>query len=353
MKITIDLTPLYGRKKTGVEMYAIDLYKALLSTTHKIIPIFHQENEIDNNENAVIIPYTQRLLLENWKLSCIIRKIKPDIALFPIFPPPLDIYFFCKSKIVPTIHDVAFLKYRNTINRAAKYYLAPKALLTFKKANAIITISETVKKELQTYTDKPICNCGENISAEYKDCTSKSSTKYLKRWNLVPYNYFISVSTIEPRKNFKYLLKVIKPLLEKKNMKLVLVGRKGWGKDEELRQLIKDSENHIIFTEYVSLDCLISLYHFAFSFALLSLDEGFGRTPFEAAACGCKKIILSDIAIFHETFEKNALFLPLDNVEICRNILQSNFDKMPSIKNDFDIPFSAIEKKIHSLFSIC
>lgn len=136
-------------------------------------------------------------------------------------------------------------------------------------------------------------------------------------------------------------------------MKLVLVGRKGWGKDEELRQLIKDSENHIIFTEYVSLDCLISLYHFAFSFALLSLDEGFGRTPFEAAACGCKKIILSDIAIFHETFEKNALFLPLDNVEICRNILQSNFDKMPSIKNDFDIPFSAIEKKIHSLFSIC
>lgn len=56
MKITIDLTPLYGRKKTGVEMYAIDLYKALLSTTHKIIPIFHQENEIDNNENAIIIP---------------------------------------------------------------------------------------------------------------------------------------------------------------------------------------------------------------------------------------------------------------------------------------------------------
>ena len=29
MKIAIDLTPLYGRKWTGVELYAIDLYHAL------------------------------------------------------------------------------------------------------------------------------------------------------------------------------------------------------------------------------------------------------------------------------------------------------------------------------------
>ena len=47
MKIAIDLTSLYGRKCTGVEMYAIDLYKALLSTGHKIVPIFHVENEIE------------------------------------------------------------------------------------------------------------------------------------------------------------------------------------------------------------------------------------------------------------------------------------------------------------------
>ena len=52
MKIAIDLTPLYGRKQTGVELYAIDLYKALLTTNHSIIPIFHVRNEIDENKNA-------------------------------------------------------------------------------------------------------------------------------------------------------------------------------------------------------------------------------------------------------------------------------------------------------------
>lgn len=32
MRIAIDLTSLYARKRTGIEMYAIDLYRALLST---------------------------------------------------------------------------------------------------------------------------------------------------------------------------------------------------------------------------------------------------------------------------------------------------------------------------------
>lgn len=52
MKIAIDLTPLYGCKRTGVEMYAIDLYRALLTSGHQIIPIFHVQNELDDNPNG-------------------------------------------------------------------------------------------------------------------------------------------------------------------------------------------------------------------------------------------------------------------------------------------------------------
>ena len=91
MIIVIDLTPLYGRKRTGVEMYAIDLYRALLVSNHQIIPIFHVKNELDNNPNSVIIPESNRLLLENIRLSKCIRKIAPDVVLFPIFPPPVDL----------------------------------------------------------------------------------------------------------------------------------------------------------------------------------------------------------------------------------------------------------------------
>lgn len=61
-------------------------------------------------------------------------------------------------------------------------------------------------------------------------------------------------------------------------MKLVLVGRKGWGKDKELLCLINDMSDIIVFTEYVTHECLVSLYHYAHAFALLSIYEGFGRT---------------------------------------------------------------------------
>ena len=42
MKIGIDLTALYGRTRTGVELYSIDLYRALLKTKNDIYPIFLQ-----------------------------------------------------------------------------------------------------------------------------------------------------------------------------------------------------------------------------------------------------------------------------------------------------------------------
>lgn len=349
MKIAIDLTPLYGRKRTGVEMYAIDLYRALLTSRHQIIPIFHVQNELDDNPNAVIIPESNRLLLENIKLSKCIRKIAPDIVLFPIFPPPVDLKWGFKGKVYPTFHDCAFLKYRKTLNFAAKYYLTPKALWSLKWIDGIITISESEKRQFAEYTNTPIYNLGENIAISFKGVSEKVNIKLIDKWNLQPNSYFISVSTIEPRKNFKYLLRVLAPIFKEKKMRLVLVGRKGWGQDEELKVLIDQMKDYLIFTEYVTEETLITLYHYAHAFALLSLDEGFGRTPFEAVACGCKRIILSDIEIFHETFDGNATFLPLGNEEEAREIMLKNNYK--EVSNSFQIPFHVMEDRIKILFN--
>ena len=106
--------------------------------------------------------------------------------------------------------------------------------------------------------------------------------------------------------------------------------------------------NYLIFTNYVSDEELISLYHYAYSFALLSLDEGFGRTPFEAVACGCKHVILSNIEIFHETFEGNATFLPLNDEKEARKILREG--KAKEIDKDFIVPFHVMEERIKALF---
>lgn len=349
MKIAIDLTPLYGRKRTGVEMYAIDMYRALLATEHQIVPIFHCKNEVDENPNAYIIPIKNRLWLENVSLSHAVRKIKADMVIFPIFPPPVDIYYGCKSKIYQTIHDTVFLCYRDTQNFAAKYYHLPKERLALRKLDGIITISETVKRQLEKFTDKPVYNLGENIAAEYKDAAQKADAQLLSKWGLEPYSYYISVSTIEPRKNFDYLLEVIIPILKEQDRKLVLVGRKGWGDNELLQQLIEEAGESLLFTDYVSMEELFSLYHYAYAFALLSKDEGFGRTPFEAVACGCKRIILSDIEIFHETFDGNAMFLPLGDTEKAQKMLTS--EGLPLVSKDMETPFEVLENRIKTVLA--
>lgn len=347
MKIAIDLTALYGRKKTGVEYYAVDLYRALMKTDHDIIPIVHVRNEIDDNANTYVIPKCPRLWLENVALSCAIRKIKADIVFFPVFAPPVDIYFGCRSKIFKIIHDLVFFKYRDTINLAAKIYYTPKTLWMFKHADMVLTISETIKKELQPYTSRPIRNCGENIAQDFLDCDDKASEDDLHRWNLSGGGYFVSASTIEPRKNLKYLLSFIRPVLKKKGMKLVLVGKVRTTKDKELSRLISEMKEDIIFTDYVETHEMISLYRFAHAFILMSIYEGFGRTPFEALASGCRRIVLSDIPIFRETFGGEAMFLPLEDPETCAQRLMT--EEIKEVSSDFKIPFDVLENNITQL----
>lgn len=349
MKIAIDLTSLYNRCHTGVEIFAIDLYRALLKTHHTIIPIFNVKNEIDNNPNAYIIPSRPRLWLENISIDLAIRKIQADIVFFPVFPPPITIYWGCKSKIYKILHDTIFFHHRKTLNIAAKYYYTPKMKVMIKKADAILTISHTIQKELEEITGREILYCGENIASEFKNANSKINIEYLNKWGLQSNQYLISVSTIEPRKNIKYLLKVIYKYLYENNMKLVLIGKVRETNDIELRDLIQRMKDVIIFTGYIENEYLYTLYKYSSAFILLSTHEGFGRTPFEAVACGCQKVILSDIAVFRENFDGNASFLPLNNIAFCEDFFSKN--EFVTISDTFKIPFNTLENNLNTILN--
>jgi glycosyltransferase involved in cell wall biosynthesis len=351
MKIAIDLTSLYGRKITGLEVYGIELYKALLSTKEDIIPIFNTENTIDDNENAYIIKQPNRLVLENISLSRALRRLKPDAALFPIFPPPFDSYLIRNVKIIPTIHDTAFKKFHKTLNNAARFYYTPKYNMALKFADGIVTISQTVERQLALLSKKPILNLGNEISADYRDVDlSDWSGDIFDKINVERGKYFISVSTIEPRKNFPYLLKIFKTYIQKHPAKLVLVGRMGWGDDLELKSLIEELSDSLVFPGFLDFRDLYGLYRYSKAFFLLSLDEGFGRTPLEAIAAGCKKIIVSDIPIFHEILGENANYLPLNDINGSCDIIE-NMDSMNTVKRDVTLPFDVLASNVNELIT--
>jgi glycosyltransferase involved in cell wall biosynthesis len=317
MYIYIDLTSLYNRKITGLEIYGIDLYKALLKKNNlKVIPIFRKKNTIDDNIDSIIIPFENRILVEQFYLPKIVGKFNKAIVLYPVFPPGYLTYYFKSEnvKIIPTIHDTVIWNYSETLSLKAKLYLKPMYNLALKKADKIITISETVKKELLNLTNIEIVNFYNCISNVYDDVFS-INTKILKQLSLTPNSYLISVATIEPRKNLIYLLKVYKELLKRGlNKKLVLVGRKGWENNKELKSLLNELNNMIVYTDFISNEDLITLYKNSCAFLLFSKYEGFGRPPLEALACGTQ-IFVSNIPIFKEILRDNAIYLPLNNVE--------------------------------------
>lgn len=345
MRVAIDLTPLYNRKYTGVERYGVELYSALKDLPVELYPIFRKENNLDSHPNTQLIDVENRVLVENLLLSKKLRSLDIDVALFPIFPPPVDIYFNKRFLVVPTIHDLAFKLYPSTLSKSARYYMKPKYHMALRYSDKILTISNNVKLDIEKNTLVKVFNWGESISKDFMEINSKINSKILSKWGVSPDNYFLSVSTIEPRKNFIYLLRIFKEYRKIcSNVRLVLVGRKGWGGSQELKMLLDEMKESVVFTDYISNEELISLYYYSSAFMLLSIYEGFGRTPLEALACG-SKVFVSDIPVFRETLGDSATYLPLNDVSRSVEILNGfNFNTLSKL--NVDIPFNALDDNV-------
>jgi len=336
-QVLVDMTSIYGRGITGIEAFALDLYNTLCEfKDYKIKKMVRYKNIDNNSENTILLRSKSRLIAEQFLIPVVLRKVSAQLVIHPAFPPgPLAYYLKPrKTKIAVVIHDTVPWKYYNTLSLKAKIYLKPLFDLAVKKADFILTVSKSVKEELEELFElNNIFYIGEKISETYtRNNIDKCSSDVLDRLNLKTDGYLLSVSTLEPRKNFKYLLKVYGKLIKLGfNKKLVLVGRQGWDKD--IFKIINkfDLKDKIIYTGYVTDEDLITLYKNSYSFILLSVYEGFGRTPLEALACGTK-IIVSDIPAFKESLgkyeNKNTIFVPLENEDLAADVIYNSIETL-------------------------
>jgi len=346
MKILIDLTSIFNRKLTGIEIFGLDLYFTFINDfkNHEVYKIIRYLNNIDNRGNNIILKTKNRIIAEQILLALNLIKVSADLLIFPVFPPGFLTYYLKpkKTKIAVVIHDTVPWKYYDTLSSKAKIYLKPLFDLAIKKADFILTVSKSVKEELEElFKLNNIFYIGNKISEIYaRNNIDKCSSNILERLNLKADDYLLSVSTLEPRKNFKYLLKAYGKLKKLGfSKKLVLVGRQGWDKD--IFKIINkfDLKDKIMYTGYVTDKDLITLYKNSYSFVLLSIYEGFGRPPLEALACGTN-IIVSDIPAFRENLgiyeNKNTLFVPLEKEDLAVKIIYNSIETLHKNK-DIDI----------------
>lgn len=171
-------------------------------------------------------------------------------------------------------------------------------LHSFRPTDFVLAISHSTKNDLLDalpYLDKarvfvtPLAASNAFTPNLLHDSLNEGSSTHPSSPPL-PSKYILSVATLEPRKNTKLLLESFASAissLPECEVSLVLVGGKGWVKDDltiySKKLGILDS---VVFTGYLPDDELPKVYSRALFFVYPSLYEGFGLPVLEAMQCG-------------------------------------------------------------------
>ena len=347
MRILIDLTPIYDHL-TGVERYNINISKHIISQHPEdfFILVFKEcihdefkEIALQPNVEQIIIPACSKLLFIQWKLYRAIKKIQADYYLFLSFTSPV----LLKTKgIINAIHDLTCWDCPETIPAKMKAYYRIAFRCAVKHSKKIVTVSKFSQKRIcEKYglnkQDVPVIYDGlTEVFRNPPDIKINLSEKYH-----IPPQYMLSLSTLEPRKNLKLLIKTYTEMLDEGDAlpDLVLAGRQGWKLEEVTGTISEDTKTHIHFTGFVEDLDLPQLYREAQLFVFPSIYEGFGLPVIEAMSQGTI-VICSDAASLPEVANGAGYLFKSNNLEdlkrTIRNAISDNSHRTERVRKGIE-----------------
>lgn len=234
---------------------------------------------------------------------------------------------FIKNQLV-SVHDLAFMrdeKWFNLVFKFAYQFLIPKIL---KKSVVVATVSETVKKEIQTQF-KISSNKINVLTNKLNDELIKATPIPLKITDIKVNDYYLMVGSENPRKNFAWVENIF--TIHFPSKMLVIVG----SKHQSFSSTNKIFSKKIIRISSASANELAWLYKNAFAFINPSHYEGFGIPNLEAMYFNCP-ILCSDIAVFKEVCKSTALYFKLGNEQDFMDKI-TRIEKIDLSKNEHEI----------------
>lgn len=219
---------------------------------------------------------------------------------------------------VITVHDLIFKLFPEHHKKLNYIFLNQAMPLFVKRADHIITISESSKRDLIEHYHTPpekISVIYEAAAPDFRPPTAVQINAAKNRYHL-PEQFLLVVGTIEPRKNYSRLIEALMQLRAKHpDLKLVVVGSKGW-LYESFFQKIADlnATDHVIFTGFVSDEDLPAVYAAATITVMASIYEGFGLPILEAMACGTP-VVSSNRASLPELGGNAAYYFNPEDIE--------------------------------------
>jgi|WetSurMetagenome_2_1015567.scaffolds.fasta_scaffold00244_11 glycosyltransferase involved in cell wall biosynthesis len=253
-------------------------------------------------------------------LEFLLRRSKPDVFFSPTHYLPI----FTPAKTVISILDVSFLKFPELFKKSDLNQLTKWTKYSADKASMVFTISEASKGDIiKSYEipDDMVVITYPGIKEIFNDKQRILNMDEIKKKYGVVNEYVLFVGTLQPRKNVSRLIEAFSKL-NKPNLDLVVVGKKGWNFEEILAAPKKFGvENKVKFLDFVSDEDLPAFYRNALCFALPSLYEGFGLPVLEAMKYGCP-VIISKISSLPEAGGDAALYVDPKNADDIKNKLE-------------------------------
>lgn len=250
----------------------------------------------------------------------------------PYYPIPEQFQHNKKLKKLITIHDLIPIKYPQYFENRTDN-VVHQIIKSIKPDNFAICVSEATKNDLLeiSHLDESsvfVVPLAASKSLFYPEYNQEKINHVLTKFGIpVNQRYFLSISTLEPRKNIDTIIKSFADLVVQERLtdiNLVLVGTKGWDFEKifETISISPQIKDKIIFTGYVPDENLAALYSGALSFVYMSFCEGFGLPPLEAMQCGTSVICSNTTSLPEVVADAGILASPTNQEEISEAMLK-------------------------------
>jgi glycosyltransferase involved in cell wall biosynthesis len=338
MNIAVDAFPLTEQRYSGIPNYLTNIFSCIASINvgtkfyfYAIKDFFLPQGgpelkRFARGMGSTVKSYENTL----WLFTKGARMMKKD---------DIDIFWGTRQMLPPcmpsgirkvlTVYDLVpyyFPETMESYNRVVMKLLFSRSV---KAADHIMTISRASARSLQNILKVP----EERITVIYPAADGyvpldrADSSAYISEKYGTNRIYILTVSTVEPRKNLKTLLKVFAELRDP-GFQLLIAGASGWktsGVHEEYERLGLREDN-VKFLGYVPDEDMNKLYSGAGLFVFPSLYEGFGIPPLEAMASGTPVIVSSSSSLPEVVGDAGILVDPYDIAGWKENIAKVTSD---------------------------
>ncbi len=303
MRIAIIADPL-DNQSAGVHVYTRELVKALLKydIRNEFILIREKKDPNLSSIQQIVVPNTRLPIgYASFRLFVLIPQIARRLAVDAVFEPAHFGPFNLPAHIrrITMIHDltpILFPQYHRLHSQWLQRLFLKRIL---KKADLILSNSQNTSRDLHKcypFTESKT----ETLLLGKDDFFTPTSSRNFLDGHSITFPYFISVGTIEPRKNLTTLLKAFQLFRQTSTNRILLliVGQKGWKSDSFFDALAQHPfRRDIILTGFVEKQYLPELYSHALALVYPSEYEGFGFPILEAMACGTQVICANNSSL--------------------------------------------------------